>query len=82
MQIDYDVGIPIRQQRGKRASLRGVKLHLVPIQIETLGIGSRPHAPKWPVLTGAISQIDALVTVGVIYGADEENPVAGPRVVV
>ena len=82
VQVDSDVRVVRRHHRNERTSLWGIELHMIPVEVEALSVGTLPHATKRTVLPRAIAQVHPLVSISVVDRSDEQNQVLSPRRIV
>ena len=73
VQIDHHVRIEIVEQPDHRSCLWRVELHVVAVDVEALGIGTRALPADRSVLQTTARQRHALVAIGVVDGVDEEH---------
>ena len=56
----------------QRPRFRGIKLHVIPIEIESLSVRTLTHPAKRAVLSRPVPKINTLVTVGIVNWRDQE----------
>jgi hypothetical protein len=73
VKIDSDVRIVVTHREDERASLRRVQLHVIPVDVQTLGIRPRSHPSDRTVLQRPVRQLHTLVSIGVEDRRDQND---------
>ena len=73
VEIHREVRVVVGIESNQRAGFGSVQLHLVPVQVKSLSIGSLSHPADGPVLPSAVVEAHPFISISVEEGDDEKD---------